>query len=102
MNKIPSTIKVAGVNYKVIEKESIEVNGDKNCLGSCGYTDSTIEILSDMSEERKWQILIHELTHACFFESGFDKQEEDMINRISIVLHQVLRDNNLNMLLDNE
>lgn len=55
--------------------------------------DAKIQIDSTLGDERKQQTLIHELTHAIFLEAGYKDQEEDMINRVSIVLHQVLQDN---------
>lgn len=88
-------IKVGGINYQVVEKPFIEVDGDKNMLGSCSCENSTIEILESMNEERKEQVLAHELTHAIFLEAGYDfaDQDEDMVNRVGNVLHQVLKDN---------
>lgn len=46
-----------------------------------------------MSPTKKEQVLIHELLHACIAEAGFDEQDEDVVNRVSIVLYQVLKDN---------
>ncbi|MCT7670051.1 MAG: hypothetical protein N4R98_03180 [Lactobacillus iners] len=46
-----------------------------------------------MSEERKQQTLIHELTHAVFSETGFTEQDEETVTRLSSVLYQVLKQN---------
>jgi len=48
-----------------------------------------------LSESRKEQTFVHELTHAIFYEAGVEEQDEDMINRVSLVLHQVLKDRHL-------
>jgi len=48
-----------------------------------------------MSRDKKEQTLLHEMLHACFNEAGFDEQDEDVVNRLGIVLYQVLKDNNL-------
>ncbi len=92
--KIPLTVKVGPVNYDVVEKAFIEIDGNRNYQGACLYADTTIEILEDISDERKPDVFIHELTHAIFYEAGFEEQDEDMINRVAKVLHQVINDNN--------
>ena len=56
---------------------------------------STIEIDNGLSNERKEQTLVHEILHACFKDAGFEDQDEDVINRVGIVLYQVLKDNKL-------
>ncbi len=38
-------------------------------------------------------MLIHELTHAMLQEAGYKEQDEDLVTRFSIILHQVLIDN---------
>lgn len=44
---------------------------------------------------KKEQTFVHELLHACFNEAGFNEQDEDMINRVGVMLYQVLKDNYL-------
>jgi len=90
---IPKQIKVGGINYQVEEKETVAIGENKNYLGSCSYYDQKIEIKSDLGDERKEQVFIHELTHAIFNEAGYDEHDEDEINRVAIVLHQVLKEN---------
>lgn len=46
-------------------------------------------------QEVEEQVFIHELPHGCLYEAGIEEQEEDIINRVSIVLYQVLKDNKL-------
>lgn len=89
---IPNSIKVAGMTYKVEEVSFVEIDGDRNFQGVCLYPETTIQVLDSLSESRKEQTFVHELTHAIFYEAGFEDQDEDMINRVSLVLHQVLKD----------
>lgn len=92
-------INVAGINYKVELKESVEVNEDKNYYGVCRLKDATIEISSSVNEQRQEQTLIHELMHAIFNEAGIEiEDEEDIVNRSSLVLYQVLKDNDFSFL----
>lgn len=92
---IPETVKVGSVNYEVAIVPYVEIDGDRNYQGVCDFKNTQINILSDISNERKEQTFIHELTHAVFYEAGFEEQDEDMINRLGKVLHQVLKDNRL-------
>jgi Zn-dependent peptidase ImmA (M78 family) len=90
---IPKKVKVAGIEYDVRE-----VNGltDKfNLLGQINYNIGVIELDDSINESRKEQTLVHEILHACFKEAGYDEHDEEMINRVSIVLYQVLKDNEL-------
>lgn len=88
-------VKVGGINYKVEEKPTLGTIDGEECVGLCEYHDATISVLDRLSDDRKDQTFVHELTHAIFLEAGYDlgEQDEDMINRIGIVLHQVLKDN---------
>lgn len=86
-------VKVAGVTYRVIEKPFVEIDENKNYLGACYYSTTEIVILETLSDERKDDVLFHELTHAIFHEAGYEEQDEDMINRIGKVFHQVIKDN---------
>ncbi|MCM3488792.1 hypothetical protein M3689_05660 [Alkalihalophilus marmarensis] len=86
-------LKVGGVTYDVKKLPFVEIGGDRNYSGACDYNSTTIEIADDLSEERARDVLYHELTHAIFYEAGFVEQDEDMINRVAKVIHQVCRDN---------
>lgn len=90
----PLTINVAGLNYKVVVTEYFKASDDdRNLWGYCDYGDLTIYIRKSLSEERKQQTLIHELTHAVFSETGFTEQDEETVTRLSSVLYQVLKQN---------
>lgn len=91
---IPNKVKVAGIDYEVNEVPNME--DDFNRLGQILYTKGIIKVDSQMSPDRKEQVFVHELLHGIFYEAGIEEQDEDMINRVSIVLYQVLKDNPLN------
>lgn len=92
-------IKVGGVYYTIEEKPFIEIDGNKNYAGSCTYTKTRIELLETLSNDRKEQTFIHELMHAILNEAGYAEHDEDLVERISIVLHQVINENDLKRLL---
>ena len=86
-------IKVGGITYSIVEQDFVEINGNRNYLGSCDYDNATINVLKELCDEKKEQVIVHELTHAIFHEAGYDEHDEDMVNRIGLMLHQVLKDN---------
>ena len=90
---LPSKVIVAGVTYTIEEKEYVEINDNANALGSCTYDKALIEVKSTMSDERKEEVFVHELFHAILNEAGFDGHDEDLVNRASKVLYQVMKDN---------
>lgn len=94
----PKQIKVVGVEYSVAEKPFIEIDGNRNYQGACWYDKTEIQVVEAISNERKKQVFVHELVHAIFHEAGFEVQDEDTVNRVGIVLHQVLKDNNFGWL----
>ena len=88
---LPTEVKVAGVTYTVEEQENL-INIEDS-WGRIDFFNSNIRVDKSLSDDRKEQSFIHEVVHAIFLEAGYKEQEEDMINRVSIVLHQVLKDN---------
>lgn len=93
-------IKVGGIEYTVERKELEASEGVQ--FGWCRCDKALIEINDRINEQKQEQTLIHELTHAMFHECGLDGRddEEDIVNRLSIVLHQVLKENDFSWLRD--
>ena len=90
---IPKKVNVAGIELDVREVEGI--NERFNVLGQVNYDKGLIELDSAICKTKKEQVFIHEVLHACFNEAGYDEQDEGMINRVGIVLYQVLKQNKL-------
>ncbi|MBT0903998.1 hypothetical protein Si068_01085 [Streptococcus infantarius subsp. infantarius] len=87
-------IKVCGMLYTLKIQEHFKAyDDDRNLWGYCDYEQQTIYIRESLSEQKKKQVLIHELTHAILHEAGYKEQDEDLVNRFSIILHQVVIDN---------
>jgi hypothetical protein len=90
---IPAEVNIAGLNYKVKE-----VDGLAEQHGLCGqivYARCLISLDSSLPADKKEQVFVHELVHGIFEQAGYGEQDEDMVNRLGIVLYQVLKDNNL-------
>lgn len=90
---LPKNVNVAGINYEVKEVEGLTF--DHGLGGQIIYPKGIIKIDSDLCEDKKEQVFVHEMLHAIFTESGYDDHEEDMVNRLGITLYQVLKDNKL-------
>lgn len=90
---LPERVNVAGINYKVSQVKGLAEKYDLG--GQIYYEKGLIDIDSDMSQDKKEQVLIHEVLHSIFNEAGFRQQDEDMITRLGIVLYQVLKYNDL-------
>jgi Zn-dependent peptidase ImmA (M78 family) len=96
---IPNQIEVAGIKYIVEELPFIEINQNRNYMGLCSYDQTKIQVITSISDDRKRETFVHELTHAIMNEAGFHLTEErgphteEAVERIGKVLFQVLRDN---------
>ncbi|MEK5331547.1 ImmA/IrrE family metallo-endopeptidase [Lysinibacillus sp. FSL W8-0992] len=95
---LPSKVKVGAIDYSVKEVEQVIIDGDIKFAGSCDESYCRIEVKADLPENGKKGTLIHELTHAIFYEAGYQEHSEKMVNRIGKVLHQVLKDNDFSFL----
>ncbi|GGA31792.1 ImmA/IrrE family metallo-endopeptidase [Psychrobacillus lasiicapitis] len=90
---IPNTVDVAGIEYEIEEVDHLE--RDVDLLGQILYTKGIIKLDSSIAQDRKEQVFVHELLHAIFYEAGIEEQDEDLVNRLGIVLYQVLKQNKL-------
>ncbi|MFZ7333626.1 ImmA/IrrE family metallo-endopeptidase [Streptococcus pluranimalium] len=87
-------IKVGAMTYKIIEQEYFKASDDdRNLWGLYDYEQQIIYIRESLSDQRKRQVLTHELTHVMLHEAGYKEQDEELVERFSIVLNQVLIDN---------
>lgn len=77
----------------------VEMVEDDAKLGSCSCDSLLIRVDPRIKPEKQQYVFIHELMHALFHEAGIyldEEVEEDYVNRLSRVLFQVLKDNQLN------
>jgi hypothetical protein len=86
---IPESIEVNGVTYTVVREKDLMRTHE--ALGYCDYITARIVLDADLDGDRLYQVFVHEFVHALFFESGYDEHDEDMINRLGITLHNVLK-----------
>ena len=88
-------VKIGGIVYPI---EIVnDFTGETGDWGQTNFKKSKITIDSNLEKQRKNQILVHEIVHALFFEAGI-KDDEDKVNRLGLVLHQMLADNDFSSL----
>lgn len=90
-------VKIGGIDYSIEIKEDLV--GHTGNWGETNLKKTTIALDSNMSKQRTNQTLVHEIVHGIFEEAGFE-QDEDKVNRLGIVLYQVLKDNDFSFLRD--
>ena len=97
------TIKIGGTTYE-IERMLDLFDDDKTIvMGDIDQTAAKIKITAApcVAPVRKQQALIHEILHAIFFEAGYEGEiDEKLIKRLSMVMYQVVKENDLADLLD--
>jgi hypothetical protein len=91
MNFNGLTFRVGAADYTVKETDGLMQKHE--LFGHVAYTDNLIEIDPQICDDRKKNVIIHELIHAMLFEAGYDEQDEEQVRRLGNILTQVLRDN---------
>jgi hypothetical protein len=79
---IPSKIFVLYYDYKIIQKDDLNLTTE--CDGLCDCGNRVIYIQSGMAEERALRTLMHEVIHAYQFEVGLfnilDTQTQELVS----------------------
>ena len=98
MKKFSDSIKIGCHKYEVEHKETVLIKGEE-VFGKIDMSEDTITICSELSDERSFGTLIHEIVHGILDEIGnpFAKlmDEERFVKPFANVLSQVLKDNEL-------
>lgn len=97
--KIPKTLKVGGITYKVIKRSRFS-KGDSKFSGLAKHSQATVELALDFEDvpfdiQKVEECFIHELLHCVDNIYNNQKLDEDTVDRLSQGLYQVLKDNNL-------
>lgn len=96
---IPKSIRAHGMTYEVALRES--VNKDDDAWGTTRFGDQKITIAESLTEEHRWQTLLHELMHVAIRGSGYSQkewtqdEEERFVRSVSMNLFAILRENKL-------
>jgi uncharacterized tellurite resistance protein B-like protein len=93
-----TTFRIGSNEYSVSLIEGLRDKYD--LYGHVRYPENTIEIDADLAQDRKDNVLVHEILHAVLYEAGYDEHEEELVRRAANVLHGVLRENDFGWVRD--
>lgn len=90
--KIPQKVKILGITYDVQEVEVVDKN--ESLWGKIDYQEQVIKIDSELKNERKAQVLLHEILHGVLSELGFYEinNNEEAVQGLSTALYCTLVD----------
>jgi hypothetical protein len=95
-------IRIAGLDYKIEELKYILYDSDGKEVDGRAYIDRQkiqLSFCKCAGKDYKNLLLIHEITHLLFYYAGTGNSKlwknENDVHNFSVLLHQVLRDNNL-------
>lgn len=89
---IPDYIKIGYSQWRINTEPSLL---EEETLGKSYHQIQQIHLQPNMSQDKQHEVLLHEILHACYTLAGLDDEddEEEVVNRISPFLLQVLKDN---------
>lgn len=93
---IPQVIKIGIYDYKVIQMDTPIILRSDVCNGLIDYEKLEIQIMKDMPEQKKLQVLWHEIFHGIIREWGVDingSDEENKVDWLAIGMVQIIKDN---------
>lgn len=86
-------VKVGGMTYKIKDVDEL-LHDSREVYGLCETDELVIKMNKKYKGQRYNQTLIHEIMHAVVEEAGLSlENEEDVVNRLSLVWYQVLTEN---------
>lgn len=89
------SIRIGAVNYQVIEAPSAEL-GDDNHLADVSHSFQRIRIQDGVPESRQAHLVVHEVLHALFDDSGLNPprdEEERLVEALTPRVTAFLADN---------
>lgn len=88
-------LKILATEYEVEEVEQIDKY--QRLLGQIEYTEQTIKIDKNISEDMKKETLIHEILHGILEKLGYEalNEDEQKVHSIASTMYLVLKENNL-------
>ena len=90
---IPEVIKIGAYDYKVVEKDDIEHEGNK-LWGLCDREANVIFLQKGMKPKKEKEVFIHECLHA-IEESYGVHLGENRVNMLGLALMALISDNKL-------
>lgn len=88
--KLPKSINILGVTYKIKEVKVVNKHTPRN--GEINFCNQTIKIDKSLPDDKKRQVLLHEILHGICELLGMDDigDDEHVIQSLATALHHVL------------
>lgn len=88
-------LKIMATEFLVEEVEQIDKY--ERLLGQINYTEQTIKIDKNISEDMKQEVLIHEILHGVLEKLGYEEinDDEQKVQSIASTLYLVLKENKI-------
>lgn len=92
---IPESVRIAGVEYRIVDAEYLTNNG-KELMGEIDYTETEIRLSKaiGMSHDAKCLTLMHEIAHGIVNNAMLTlTNEEDVVEAFARGMYQIIQDN---------
>ena len=90
-------IRIGPLVYQVVEVERFAEPDDNGrytrYYGQIDYGEQVIRLEANMSPERKWLTLWHEIVHALMEQAGLNQHDEQVVTILGYGIPAVLQDN---------
>ncbi|MBS0950540.1 hypothetical protein JK159_09290 [Weissella minor] len=90
-NELPKSVSVNGIDYEIFTVD--EIDSDPLTNGTIYYDKQLIYVKASLAPQRMKQVLLHEIVHAIFYESGIEDTEEE-VDILSRVLFSATKNSN--------
>lgn len=93
-HSVPSTVFINGMPYVVTQAEDKHLD-DKDLLGEVSYIQLSIRLHSDMKQETRDVVFLHEVAHAMLYEAQCTTihNKESLVEPLSHLLYQLFKQN---------
>lgn len=94
---IPEEVRIGSMIYTIQRVSEPVILDNRVCYGKVDYDKHMIRLDETLQDEQGLQqTLLHEIVHGISHENGIDfkeMEEEDVVDRLALGLHQIIRDN---------
>lgn len=92
---IPNNIRVGSSDYKIELTTNDIIFNNRVCYGTIDYDFGIIKLNKEIQNKQNLEkTFLHEVLHGMFREQNIEiENEEDIVEKLSISLHQLIRDN---------
>lgn len=95
MNLDVESLKIGGIKYQIQIVDKLQDDGE-TVWGCVHFKESTIYIDSELNDQKRKQVIMHEAVHACLHEAGIDDEcnNEQLVSPLANIFYEFVNDNN--------